>query len=390
MFLLQVAARMVEREERLPQPPSRPRAGFGDKPLAGLLVSIRHGLGLASDPSFDTALLRALAEDDPIPVHSMTTREHVAVGSMLQRTTSNSMCLAVAVAIPALLLLAYCFDSPDAGRQGSGKGQAPCPIGAPDTESSLVYSRRAAALSAQGLSLGIPRALLPWAQEARADIADLGTDTTFLKVMVSERSSNPGIWLLASDRVPVGFLDTSQALLDPRAEGPTPGQESRRCVVFHRSPNNQGSLVPASWRSECSMHRSPDASKQSGPLDPDAPFAVFVLNRTPAGGQLVAQRCANAGSGQKSRSKLLLTVNMDAYGQVMTVNDRAGVMLATTDPAGTVYSPSGHGPGSARIVTERRGAHASHTVITLSLDADVVLIAAAVLSAQKLQSYFVV
>lgn len=368
--LLQVAAQIVEREAYLPQPLSRPRAGLGHNPLAGLLALMQQG-----------------------QEESITTRERVGVGSFLQSSTSNLMCLAVAVAIPALFLVAYYFVlyPPGAGRQGNGKGQAPRPAGsaglayrgAPGAESSPVCSHRAANLSAPGLVLGIPRALVPVAQEARVDIADLGTDATFLHVIVSERSKNPGIWLLAPDRVPVGFLDTSQALLDPGSEGPTPrrgiAQESGRCVVLHRAPSNQGSWVPASWLSGYSMNSAPDA-----------PFAVFVLNRTSEGGHLVAQRFAAAGPGQKSRSKFLLTVNVDAHGQVTTVNDKAGVVLATTEPSVPVYSPSGDRPGSAQMLTESQAIHSSHTVMALSPDVDIVLIVAAVLSAQKLHPYFAV
>lgn len=367
--LLQVSAQLVQREEHSLQPQSHSRAELGNIPLAGLLALIQRGQEKSS-----------------------TTRAHGDVASILQSATSNFMCLAVAIAIPTLFLVAYYFVLyPPFGRQGGGKAQAPRPAGsaglayrgAPGAESSPVCSHRAAGLSAPGLTIGIPRALVPVAQEARVDIANLGTDATFLHVIVSERSDNPGIWLLAPDRVPVGFLDTSQALLDPGMEGPSPrqgiAQESGRCVVLHRAPSNQGSWVPASWLGGHSMNSTPDA-----------PFAVFVLNRTPEGGHLVAQRFAAAGPGQKSRSKFLLTVNVDAHGQVTTVHDKAGVVLATTEPSVQVYSPSSSRPGSAQMLTESQAAHASHTVMALSPNVDVVLIVAAVLSAQKLHPYFAV
>lgn len=363
--LLQVAAQIVHREGHAPQPLSRPISGLGRHPLSGLLALVQQGQHRSNMP-----------------------RERMSVGIVLQNTTSNLMCLTVAVAIPALFLVAYYFVLYPPGRQGSGKGQAPRPTGpayrgAPGAESSPVCSHRAAGLSAPGLILGIPRALVPVAQEARVDIADLGADTTFLHVVVSERSKSPGIWLLAPDRVPVGFLDTSQALLDPGMEGPTPrrgiAQESGRCVVLHRAPSNQGSWLPASWLGGHSMNSTPDA-----------PFAIFVLNRTPEGGHLVAQRFAAAGPGQKSRSKFLLTVNVDAHGQVTTVNDKAGVVLATTEPSVTVYSPSGDRPGSAQMLAESQQVHSSHTVMALSPNVDIVLIVAAVLSAQKLHPYFAV
>jgi len=285
------------------------------------------------------------------------------------------VCLLVALAIPVLFLLAYqmVVNLPNGHRYGLRHSSSPgytdgswhssapgytdgswrsgggSPGGA--SMQSPISSYRVTSAQAVGTSqlvLGIPRALVPVAQETRIDVVNLGAGGgSILSAVVSERKGRPGIWLLAASQAPVAWLDTSRALLDSsdlQGPGPSSSQdEAGRYVVLHRTQNGGGS--------------SPGAP-------PHDPLAMLALTRTQAGaGTLVAKRY----SGGSQTGGQLLTVSLTPHGEVVAINSAQGALLASA---------------------EQGGGNPSHTVLSVSSGADVVLVVAAVVSAQKLHPNF--
>lgn len=250
----------------------------------------------------------------------------------------------------------------------------------PGVESSPVCSAQLL-VSRPGQVLGIPRGLVPVAQEARLEIRDLVTDSVLFQAVASETGQKPGIWLLTKDGQSVAFLDTEHALLDPRtATNPDLrlAKETGRRVILHRVVGGEQSYF--SW------------SGFTPRGDVGEPFAIFVLNASSGGGAVVAQRFAARGltAGPAGRSKFLLSVNLDAYGQVVAVTDKNGKYLASTQADKTVYSARGEQPGSGVLITHHREEHPGATILALMPNVDTVLILAAVMSVQKLHPYFTV
>lgn len=334
------------------------------------------------------------------PIELLATKRQsslVVGGVSLGAAPNQVVCLLVALAIPLLFLLAYQFvinpPSPRSGYgpQRSSSGSIPSyndgrRRSTGDSATSLqspISSYRVASagsLGTPGIVLGVPRALVPVAQESRLEVVNLGGDgASVLSAIVSERQGRPGIWLLAASQAPVAWLDTSQALLDGGGlADPTPrrglASEAGRCVVLHRSQSGSGSWMPSSWGGP--------------PAPPNAPFAMMVLNRNEAGGTLVAQRYTG---GMQSGSSLL-TVSLTPHGEVISVNDGAGAVLASAQPNSSGFSPSGSLKGapfcSPRVLLDSQAGNPSHTVIAMASGADVVLVVAAVISAQKLHPHF--
>lgn len=397
LCLLQVRSVIVSK----PLAPSKPltsvempdAGGMREPPLGSTEVAIPN----APVTTAQEAPLRTIPEhgrhgrgQGPIELLSTKRQKTFVVGGLSLGDGPNQVvCLLVALAIPILFLLAYQFvlyppdDDRYQSRRSSGTSAPNYNDGRPRSQAptmqSPMSSYRVASSSqpgsTSGLVLGIPRALVPVAQEVRIDVLNLGADgSAVLSAVVSERKGRPGIWLLAASQAPVAWLDTSQALLDGGDfADPTPrrglANEAGRCVVLHRAQNQAGSWMPSAWGGP--------------PAPPNAPFAVLVLTRNEAGGILVAQRY----SGGSQSGGDLLTVSLTPHGEVIAVNDTRGAVLATAEP-GAAQSPSGSVKGSARVLLDSQAGNPSHTVVAVSPGADVVLVVAAVISAQKLHPHF--
>lgn len=347
------------------------------------LDASRHDEGKVPDPvslsqatSSTAALSSVRSRLLSLADSSMTTEEVLGAPSMV-----SGMILMVASLIPVFFFLAYCVTL-QAPLEQKPAGAPRRPL-RPGTADSPLCSHRET-IAKGGQVLGIPRGLVPVAQEARVEVRNLANDGVFFNVEVSERSENPGIWIKTPDGAPLAYLDTRHALLDPRGETSARGlaAESGRKVILHRAAAaEQASYMPF----------------MSGPTaraDIAEPYAVFVLNTSATGGALVAQRFnARAGLavGETNRSKFLINVNLDVHGQVTTVKDaKTGQTLASSQPDIPVYSPSHTHRGSADLLTQFRGEHPGATTLALAPKSDTVLILAAVLSVQKLHPYFTV
>lgn len=200
----------------------------------------------------------------------------------------------------------------------------------------------------EGLGIAIPWELGPGAQDTVVVVRDIATKNTIANAFVSERGPDPGILLETALRDTFAFLDTSLALVGFGAVA----QTNRRVVLRRASVGG--------W-------------DVAGP-----PYAVLFLNTNVGGSTLIARRGGPAGRVGRA----LLSLNMDASGQVINIVDATGRLMATTEPSGSSSPQVQRGPtwspGSAQQTPRQ-------TLLRIAHGADAGLVLCAVFGAHKLR-----
>lgn len=198
-----------------------------------------------------------------------------------------------------------------------------------------------------GLGIVIPWELGPGPQDTVVVVRDIATKNTIANAFVSERGPDPGILLETAQRDTFAFLDTSLALVGFGAVA----QTNRRVVLRRASVGG--------W-------------DVAGP-----PYAVLFLNTNAGGSTLIARRGGPAGRVGRN----LLSLNMDANGQVINIVDATGRLMATAENSGGSSPPlrgAAWSPGQQQATPRQNLLRVAH-------GADAGLVLCAVFGAHKLR-----
>lgn len=207
----------------------------------------------------------------------------------------------------------------------------------------------------QGIVLGVPVELAPMPQSLVMDIKDLTNHGRVIaRAFVSERD-DPGIMLESTDGTPVAFVDTTQALVD----------------ISRASRGNRHAIL---------RRASKDGWDGNG-----TPFAVFFLNKNATGSTLVAR-----SGGAPSRSRPLISAQVDVAGKVMSVVDHEGRSIAVSEGPmrpGSDVGPRDSGGGGTAAPSGMWGGGFGRptTALRVFQGADAGLVLCAVFAAQKLR-----